>query len=177
MTVLTLHTPDLSPFDRNRLRHLLNAAFGGDFGDFDWDHALGGWHVVGVEAGELVAHAAVVPRRLWVGSRAFNTGYVEAVAVMPPRQRQGLGSIVMRRATEIVGREFELGALSTGKSAFYERVGWERWRGPSWVQQPDGRLVRTPDEDAGLMIFRCASSRAVDLDASITCEARAGDSW
>ncbi len=177
MTVRTVQTPDLSPIDRTRLRRLLNAAFAGDFSDFDWDHALGGWHVVAVDAGELVAHAAVVPRRLVVSARVFNAGYAEAVAVMPSRQRQGLGSTVMRHANEIVYREFEFGALSTGKCAFYERIGWERWRGPSWVRQPGGRLVRTPDEDAGVMIFRCAPSRDVDLTASITCEARAGESW
>ena len=114
MTVRTVQTPDLSPIDRTRLRRLLNAAFAGDFSDFDWDYASGGWHVVAVDAGELVAHAAVVPRRLVVTARVFNAGYAEAVAVMPSRQRQGLGSIVMRHANEIVHREFEFGALSTG---------------------------------------------------------------
>jgi aminoglycoside 2'-N-acetyltransferase I len=173
----TLQSPELSTELRAELRALLDAAFAGDFSDHDWAHALGGWHVVAREANAIVAHASIVPRRLQVGARRVEAGYVEAVAVLPARQRHGLGTAVMTCIGDLIRRHFELGALSTGQWPFYERLGWERWRGPSSVRAADGRLVRTPDEDAGLMMLRSSATRELDITASITCEAREGDSW
>jgi aminoglycoside 2'-N-acetyltransferase I len=177
VTIRTLKSPELSPVVRGQLRRLLDESFRGEFNDSDWEHALGGWHVMAVDADRLVAHASIVPRRLRVGDRVFNTGYVEAVAVAPSLQRTGLGSSVMQRVNQIIEVEFELGALSTGRWAFYERLGWERWAGPSWVRLPDGHLVRSEDEDDGIMVLRCTATRQLDATAPITCEARAGDSW
>ena len=70
----------------------------------------------------------------------------------------------------------DLGALSTGSPGFYGRLGWERWRGPTYVRRGDD-LVRTPDEDAGIMVLRFGPSAGVDLAAPISSEARAGDDW
>ncbi len=76
-----------------------------------------------------------------------------------------------------VGRaEFEFGALSTGRHGFYERLGWERWHGPTFVRHGP-ELVRTEDEDDGVMVLRFDRSLAVDLSGSISCEARTGDDW
>jgi aminoglycoside 2'-N-acetyltransferase I len=71
---------------------------------------------------------------------------------------------------------FELGVLSTGLWDFYERCGWERWRGPTFVRHGDG-IVRTEDDDDGIMVLRFGRSRSADLTAAITCERRAGDDW
>ena len=57
---------------------------------------------------------------------------------------------------------------------FYERLGWQRWLGPTYVRRSDG-VVRTPDEDDGVMVLVTAT--AVDLTAPITCEERPGDDW
>src|SRR5207342_780532 len=46
------------------VRLLLEQAFAGDFSPEDWEHALGGWHVVAAADGVALAHAAVVPRVL-----------------------------------------------------------------------------------------------------------------
>ena len=35
---------------------------------------------------------------------------------------------------------------------FYERLGWVRWRGPTYVQMPDGVVKRTAEDDGGLMV-------------------------
>src|ERR671912_273253 len=40
---------------------------------------------------------------------------------------------------------FELGALGTGRHAFYERLGWRTWQGPTSVRTRDGEQ-RTTDE-------------------------------
>lgn len=175
--VHVLPTDELSSADRQAIRRLLDAAFDGDFSDQDWAHALGGWHVLSREGGDLRAHASVVARRIDVGARRFRAGYVEAVAVAPGRQRQGHGSTVMRAIAEVIRTRFEIGVLSSGEWDFYERLGWERWRGPTWVRGADGRAVRSPDDDDGVMVLRGAANREIDLYSAITCEARDGDSW
>jgi aminoglycoside 2'-N-acetyltransferase I len=159
------------------LRGLLDAALDGEFGDEDWDHTVGGWHVLVLEGDDdVLAHAAVVPRTIEVGSRAFQAGYVEGVATRPGRQGEGHGSAAMAAAGELVRTHFELGVLSTGRWSFYGRLGWERWAGPSWVRRADG-LERSEDDDDGLMVLRFGPSAGVDLAAPITCEERPGDDW
>lgn len=169
-------TGDLSPEQLLAVRALLDRAFGDRFSDDDWAHSLGGTHVLGVEGGSVVAHASVVPRLLEVDGRAVTTGYVEAVATLPSRQGQGLGSAVMTEAAAVVRRTYALGALSTSRHSFYERLGWERWLGPTYVRDGDD-LVRTEEEDAGVMVLRVDVDAAVDLRAALSCEARAGDDW
>jgi aminoglycoside 2'-N-acetyltransferase I len=167
----------LTRAERHALRALLDAAFAGEFGDDDWAHALGGTHAIVEERGAIVAHASVVPRVLDAGGHALQAGYVEAVAVLPSRQRTGLGSAVMRALAPTIARDYEIGALSTGEWHFYERLGWERWRGPTWVRHADGRQERTPDDDDSLMILRTPASPAFDPAGPMTCASRAGDSW
>jgi aminoglycoside 2'-N-acetyltransferase I len=158
------------------IRRLMVEAFTGGFSDDDWQHALGGHHVVILVDGTVVAHAAVVPRHIDVGDRRFAAGYVEGVAAAPGRQGHGLGSLAMAELTSIVRDRFEFGALSTDRHSFYERQGWERWRGPTFVRS-GGAAVRTPDEDDGIMVLRFGPSAAVDLASAISCEARPGDDW
>lgn len=157
-------------------RAMLDEAFAGDFAESDWEHALGGWHVAVVDDGAVLAHAAIVGRVLMVGDRRVGTGYVEAVATTSARQRSGLGSRVMAEIGALVRRDHEMGALGTGEHAFYEALGWERWRGLTYVRT-DGDLVRSPDDDDGVMVLRVGVSADVDLAAPISCEARAGDDW
>ncbi len=115
------------------LRRLLDDAFEGRFSDEDWRHCLGGWHVLVLDGQAPTSHAAVVRRVVQVGRAPFQCGYIEGVATTPIRQRQGLGGAVMLHAAAILHREFEMGALSTSNQRFYERFGWERWLGPTFV--------------------------------------------
>ncbi|HKH25226.1 MAG TPA: GNAT family N-acetyltransferase [Acidimicrobiales bacterium] len=158
------------------IRHLLDDAFGGHFTDDDWEHTRGGWHVVVVDGGVVVSHAAVVPRVIHVADRPLSTGDVEAVATAPGRQREGLGTLAMGELATVLRREFEMGALSTGLHEFYWRLGWERWRGPTFVRTGT-ETIRTPDEDDGVMVLRFGPSRDIDLAAPISCEARPGGDW
>lgn len=158
------------------IRRLLDTAFGEDFSEDDWGHALGGWHVVAFDDNAVMAHAAVVPRAIEVAGRAFRAGYVEAVATDPTRQREGLGSSVMAGVAELVRSQFEMGALSTSLHSFYGRLGWDRWRGPTYVRR-GAELIRTEDEDDGVLVLRFGPSKDIDLAAAISCEARSGDDW
>lgn len=66
--------------------------------------------------------------------------------------------------------------LSTSAHAFYEALGWERWQGPTYVR--DGEtVVRTEDEDDGIMVLRNGPSAGLDLAQALTCDARPGDDW
>lgn len=132
--------------------------------------------MVAEASGAIVAHAAVVPRPLQVDGRPLRAAYVEAVAAAPDRQGQGHGTAVMRSIGELVVTAYELGALSTGSHAFYERIGWERWSGRTGVRTAGG-LVLTPDEDAGLMILRTPATPQLFLTGTLTCEWREGDVW
>jgi aminoglycoside 2'-N-acetyltransferase I len=178
--VIELASPDAPSELLASIRTLLDDAFASDlavnFTDDDWAHTLGGTHVVVLDGEDVVAHAAVVARDLEVGARRFRAGYVEGVGTAPSRQGQGLGSAAMAEAALVVRRSFELGALSTSVHHFYERLGWERWHGPSFVRG-DGMSVRTEDEDDGIMVLRFGPSVGLDLSASITCDARPGDDW
>jgi aminoglycoside 2'-N-acetyltransferase I len=124
-----------------------------------------------------VAHAAVVPRTLEVGPLRLEVGYVEAVAVRPHRQRAGFGTSAMQAIHTVIAERFRLGVLSTGEWRFYQRLGWERWHGETWVRQPDGRLRRTPGDDDSLMILRTPVSPPIDPAWPLTCDARPGDPW
>jgi aminoglycoside 2'-N-acetyltransferase I len=158
------------------LHGLLEMAFHGGFDEHDWRHVLGGWHAIAFSDGVAVAHAAVVSRTLEIGGHGYRCGYVEGVATAPDRQGRGLGSAVMQALVTVLHETFEIGALSTSRPTFYERLGWERWQGPSYVRTAAG-LVRTAEEDDGIMVLRFGPSRGIELTAPIACEQREGDDW
>ncbi len=154
------------------------AAFGGRFDEHDWEHALGGTHVLAVEDGEVVGHGSVVGRTLWAGERALATGYVEAVATRADRRGRGLATLVMREVGRVVQESYQLGALSdgTGIPGFYQRLGWESWQGPTWVAGPEGP-VRTAEDDGSVLVLRTPATGELDPTAALTCDWRAGDVW
>ena len=159
------------------LRTFLDGVFVDDFSDDDWNHALGGLHAwVSGDAGLLISHGSVVPRTIECDGHHLNVGYVEAVATLAERRREGHGSTVMVRLNTAIQEGYDLGVLSTGTPAFYETLGWERWRGPTFVDTPRGR-ERTADDDGDVMILRTSRSPRLDLDRAIVCDWRAGDVW
>jgi len=178
-TVRMVPTSHLAPAEVATLRALLWEAFASDedpFDETDWEHALGGMHFLVELDGRIVGHAAVVERELVVGGRPLRTGYVEAVATAPPVQGRGLGSVLMERVTAYVRDGFELGGLGTGRHHFYERLGWETWRGPSSVLE-DGLSRPTPDDDGFILLLRTPLSPPLDVTTPISCHARPGAAW
>jgi aminoglycoside 2'-N-acetyltransferase I len=175
-----LATHELDPGEIGAIREIMTLAFGDDeeeaFTDADWAHALGGTHVVVELDGEIVSHAAVVERALHVDDRPVRTGYVEAVATRPDRQGEGHGTRAMLEVNAVIRDGFELGALGTGSHHFYERLGWIIWQGPTFVRT-EGGLVRTPDEDGGILVLDTLTSPRLDLGAPLSCEWRPGDVW
>lgn len=176
-SVRAVPTDRLTDGELVALHGLVAAAFRDDgFSEQDWRHALGGVHLLLELGPEIFAHAAVVERELHVAGRPLRTGYVEAVATAPARQRRGHGSMLLRAVTRHIRDRFELGALSTGSPAFYERLGWQRWRGPTFARTPAG-AVRTADEDDGILVLLTPRTPPIDLTAPISCDWRPGDVW
>jgi aminoglycoside 2'-N-acetyltransferase I len=169
---------ELAPADWEGLTALCQAAF-----DEPWDgvwQSIGpGIHVIAQgDGGTPVAHAAIVDRPLYVGDDPLRAGYVEAVAVLPALQGQGLGTQVMSEIDRLLDDGYQIGALSTSRHGFYARLGWVRWRGPSWVRQPDGRRQRTADEDDGIMVRRTPSTpQPLDPGQAIAVDWRPGEVW
>ena len=162
---------------RLELRGLWHRAFGDRFTDDDADHAYGGVHVVARDGGRIVGHASAVPRRIRFGDQPWRpVGYVEAVATAPERQREGIGRRTMQTLHTEISRRWPVAMLSTGRAtAFYESLGWERWRGPSRTATAAGVV---PDgEHGGLMVLRIDPAAVPDLAVPVTCEDRPGDAW
>jgi aminoglycoside 2'-N-acetyltransferase I len=177
--VRAVPTGDLRQPEAVVLRELFQAAWadeGDGFTDQDWEHAVGGIHFLLEEDGEIRSHASVVERELHAGEHRLTTGYVEAVATWPAHLRRGLATAVMREVGTYIDRTFPLGALDTGLPAFYQRLGWVVWRGPTFVRTETG-LVRTGEEDGAVMVRPTPTSPPLDLAAPISCDWRPGDIW
>jgi aminoglycoside 2'-N-acetyltransferase I len=176
LTARLVHTADLDGDTRDGARRMVIEAFGGEFTDADWEHSLGGMHALICHHGALIAHGAVVQRRLHYRDAALRCGYVEAVAVREDWREQGLGGAVMDAVEQVVRGAYQLGALSasTAGQHMYVSRGWLPWRGPTSVLTPGG-VTRTPDDDGSLFVLPIT----VDLDtaAEITCDWRDGDVW
>lgn len=112
-----------------------------------------------------------------IAGEVFSIGYVEAVATLPDRQRQGLGSGVMKALQAEMRTRMYIGVLSTGATAFDARLGWERWRGSYVVRRTRWGRVSHRREDEGLMALWFGPSARLGLTSPIVCFDRPGDVW
>jgi aminoglycoside 2'-N-acetyltransferase I len=175
-TARLIHTADLDIETRQSAHELLIEAFAGEFTDDDWEHALGGMHALVYHHGALIAHAAVVLRRLLYHGTPLRTGYIEGVAVREDWRGQGLGTALMDGAEQVIRGAYRLGALSPSESArqLYLDRGWIQWTGPTSVLAPGG-LTRTSEDDG--TVFVLPVDVTVDPTADLVCDWRSGDVW
>jgi aminoglycoside 2'-N-acetyltransferase I len=169
-------TAALEPADLRAVRRLVDTAFAGDFGNDDWAHSLGGLHALARDDGRLVAHGALVERRLLLDGRSLRTGYVEAVAVHPAHRRRGHAAAVMATLEAAIRNRYELGALSATDdgAALYRARGWQAWQGTTYASTPQGRIRTAEDDDA---VFVLAVAAPLDLSGELVCDWRTGDLW
>jgi aminoglycoside 2'-N-acetyltransferase I len=172
--ILSMQSPGAP--GESELREWLAAAYAGDFEAEDWVHTLGGLRALIRDELGIVSHAALVPRIIVCGGRPLRAGYVEAVATRFDQRRRGHARRILGRLGEIIARDYEIGVLATGLHDVYSPLGWERWRGASYVQKP-GERVRTAEDDEGLMVLRTSLTRHVDLSGDIVADWRDGDVW
>ena len=169
------HTSELSAAELVEMRDLLDLAFEGAFTDDDWEHGLGGTHVLVRSEGVLVAVGALVRRRLKLDGTPLRCGYVEGVATHPDHRRQGHAAAVMKLLESLAGT-YDLLALSASEDGFalYESRGWDLWQGLTSVQTPSG-IEPTPGDDGSIFVRQGDSP--LDLDGELTCDWREGDVW
>jgi aminoglycoside 2'-N-acetyltransferase I len=170
------HTSDLRADELEEIRALMDEAFGDEFDEHDWQHALGGMHVLVVEDGRLAGHASVVQRRIITGGRTLRCGYVEAVGVLPEFRGHGLGTALTRACNRIVRAGYPVGALGATDAGarIYRANGWRRWEGPLSALTPDG-IVRTPEEEGYVYVLEVDGP--LEVTGELTCDWREGDLW
>jgi len=175
-TARLVHTSDLDGETLDNAHRLLIEAHGGEFTEADWEHTLGGMHAIIGHHGTLIAHAAVVQRRLLHRGAALRCGYVEGVAVRDGWRGQGLGGAVMDAVEQVIRGAYQIGALSASGAGrrLYRPRGWLCWQGPTSVLAPGG-LVRTPGDDGSVFVLPVG----VDLDPgeALVCDWRDGEVW
>lgn len=173
-----VHTAYLRGTELAQIRRLLGRAFNGRFDDADWNHALGGLHVLLTEDDRIVGHAAVVQRRVVHDGRSIRTGYVEAVAVEADRRGRGHAAAIMGEAENIIRAAYDLGALSAcrGVDGFYLARGWLPWRGVTGVLTPAG-ITRTPDDDDSTFVLPVPPAAQIRVTGMLACDWRDGDAW
>ena len=117
-------------------------------------------HVLATIDGRLVGHACWATRHFRVDDEEpLETAWVDTVVVAPDAQHRGIGSAVMRQVAELTA-DFELRGLGTEQMPFFERLGWERWHGPTVG------VLHDPLDT--LMVLRTATTPSVDTASPIT---------
>jgi aminoglycoside 2'-N-acetyltransferase I len=128
----------------------------------------GGLHALAYRERELIGHAVATTRWLQPdGLPLLRTAYIDAVAVLPVYQGQGIGSALMRQLAGAIA-DFDLACLETARVAFYRRLGWEVWRGPLAGRRGTD-LLPTPDQH-GIMILRLPRTPPLDVEQGLVVE-------
>ena len=132
-------------------------------------------HVLGYCDGELASHALWVPRHLQAATAPImRTAYLEALATDARYRRRGFAKSILAHVVGLI-QDYALAALSPSDVEFYRRLGWELWSGPLFIRK-DGALLPCADDEQ-VMIFRLPKTPALDLDAPLSAEWRAGELW
>jgi aminoglycoside 2'-N-acetyltransferase I len=176
-TVEVWRTEDIAAAERRTVIDLCNAANETDAFDRLFNHFIpsGGRHFLGRIDGRLVSHAVVTARGVQSPpGPVLRTAFVDAVATLPSFQRQGASTAVMRRLGSEID-DYAIGCLQTDLVGFYERTGWEMWRGPLAGRDGHG-LTFTPDQ-RGVMVLRLPSTPELDFNALLTIERQPDRIW
>src|SRR5215204_5773672 len=170
ISITSTRTEDLSAATRAEIIQVCIAAHHEeDFKNLFTYAPTGGWHFLAYRADELVSHAAVSTRWLQVeGQPLLKTAYIDAVATLPAYQGQGYGSALLRQLAIGIDREYVIACLATERETFYERLGWQTWRGPL-AGRSEQKLIPTPDQ-RGIMVLRLSQTPSLDLDAALSIE-------
>ena len=173
--IQTRRTRQLDAIARATLVELCTVAHQTDFSRLFFYLPTDGLHFIAYFDEQIISHAVVTTR--WVQPErrpVLRTAYVDAVATLPVYQRRGYGTAVMRELISQIA-EYDLACLATDRFSFFERLGWQRWRGPR-AGRSGTELIPTPDQQS-IMVLRLATTPPLDLDRLLTIEAQAGRMW
>src|SRR5688500_5581622 len=177
ISVSFARTEDLDAATRAAIIHLCVAAHQEeDFINLFSYVPSGGLHFLAYYKEKLVSHALVTTRWLQPeGQPLLKTAYIDAVATLPVYQGHGYGSKLMRHLASEIDGEYIIACLETDRIMFYERLGWQTWRGPLAGRSEQG-LIPTPEQN-GIMILRLSQTPALNLAAMLTIECQTERIW
>ncbi|WP_272665749.1 GNAT family N-acetyltransferase [Providencia sp. PROV174] len=170
------HTSQLSTENREALYSMLYQSFEQDFTHDDFEHALGGMHVLAYDQQQIIGHVAIIQRHMAIGNTPITVGYVEAMAVLENYRRQGIGKQLMVATNQIITDCYQLGLLSASDEGFhiYQSVGWQVWNGPLY-ELNQGHYIHSVDEEGGVMGW--SKNNLIDFSQPLYCDFRSGDQW
>ena len=173
LSIERVRTGSLVPRVFEQVRALCKEAYGEDLTRYFADIGPG-VHLIGWHGPALVSHLMWVDRPLYLeGREPLRSAYVELVATRTRDLRHGYATKLMHRLALELGA-YDIGALSPSDTTLYQRLGWERWRGPLTVRTSNG-IVATPDEE--VMVLRLPGAPALDLAAPLAVDWRPGEVW
>lgn len=177
LSIICTRTEDLDASTRTSIISLcIEAHQEEDFKNLFSYVPSGGLHFLAYRDQQLVSHAMVTTRWLQPeGQPLLKTAYVDAVATLPNYQGRGYGSALMRHLASRIDSEYAIACLETDRAAFYERLGWQTWRGPLAGRSEQG-LIPTPEQN-GIMILRLSQTPALNLHSGLTIECQNKRIW
>jgi aminoglycoside 2'-N-acetyltransferase I len=168
-------TRELDAPVRATLVELCTAAHQADFSHLFYELPADGLHFIAYLDEHIVSHAAVTTRWLQPERRPIlRTAYVDTIATLPAYQRRGYGRAVMDELTANISA-YDIACLKTDRIGFFERLGWQRWRGPR-AGRTGHELIPSPAQQ-NIMILRLARTPPLNLDRLLTIETQAGRIW
>src|SRR5512139_1017062 len=124
------HTRQLDAATRATIVELCTEAHQVDFSRLFFYLPTDGLHFLVYRDDQIVSHAVVTTRWIQPGVLPLlRAAYVTAVATLPAYQRRGYGSAVLRELAANIG-DYDIAYLEAEQTAFFQSLGWERWRGP-----------------------------------------------
>lgn len=177
LTITSKRTKDLDDATRTAIVQVCIAAHNNpEFRDLFSKLPADGLHVLAYFQNLLVSHAVITTRWLQIGNEPLlKTAYIDALATDPSFQRSRFGSAVMRHVVSLCQDEFEIACLETEQVKFFERLGWEEWRGPL-AGRNEHDLVSTPSQ-TGVMILRLKHTPSLNLYSLLTIECQKERIW
>ncbi len=124
----TMEIRDETPADLDAIREVHRLAFGGEreVGLVDRLRADGlvVASLVAVEAGAVVGHVLFSPLPITTDHGVVAAAALAPLAVVPARQRQGIGSALVRRGLEVCCERGRAAVIVLGHPAYYPRFGF-----------------------------------------------------
>ncbi len=170
------HTSQLSNDQKEVIYTLLYQSFDYDFSRDDFQHALGGMHILAYDQKHVVGHVSIVQRNMALGHHPVTVGYVEAMAVLESYRRQGIGRQLMQETNKIIENCYQLGLLSASEEGFplYQSAGWHVWEGKLY-ELKQGSYIHSIDEEGGVLGW--TKDKTIDFSQPLYCDFRSGDQW
>ncbi len=173
----TKHTSQLSSVEKEQIYQLLFQVFKQGFSREDFDHTLGGMHILAYDNHQLIGHVAIVQRSVIVDCSPFRIGYLEGLGVAEAYRRQGIGRKLMEQSSEIIVNSHDFGLLSASEEGLplYQSLGWKIWTGE--LYESNRESYQRSFDDEGSVLFWAAPSQSIAATSPLYCDYRSGDQW